>query len=336
MKKPVDEANGFMIRSKFDATTRPYYVIFSALDAFFLDILNKGSSGPMDEMKSRINNAFEFGCSVLTNSIPNLRRFLYNNEITENRETREPAILDQRWKFNVCKLIGAITHPSHPIVFVFDDLQWADPTSLDVIQLIVTDPDIHHCIYIGCYRDNMKDHVTSLLDGIQAGGVSILTLKLGPIEKESVNALVSEALYLPPSLCMPLSAVVHNKTGGIIMFIVNLLQSINEEGILRFNLSSGRWEYDIAQIKLKPVSTDVVKHVSQRMALLPSNIQDGLKLAACLGSELHADTLLKAKKANGFDLIEFILVAIDGGFLQEISPRQYRWAHDQIQQAACK
>ena len=60
----------------------------------------------------------------------------------------------------------------------------------------------------------------------------------GPIEKNIVNVLLSEALCMPPSLCRPLAHVVHNKTGGIIMFVLRFLASLTEERDLWFSMSS--------------------------------------------------------------------------------------------------
>ena len=89
----------------------------------------------------------------------------------------------------------------------------------------------------------------------------------GPIEKESVNALLSKVLCLPPSLSRPLSTVVHNKTGGIILFVLRFLTSLNDEGDLLFSMSNKRWMYDLNQIQLKEIPGDVVTHMTGKCFL---------------------------------------------------------------------
>lgn len=54
--------------------------------------------------------------------------------------TTPPQQLIQRSKYILCQLIGAIADEDNPIVLVMDDLQWADALSLEVIQMLVTDP----------------------------------------------------------------------------------------------------------------------------------------------------------------------------------------------------
>ena len=86
---------------------------------------------------------------------------------------------------------------------------------------------------------------------------------VGPIEKECVNTLLSEVLRLPPSLCRPLSTVVHSKTGGIIMFILRFLASLNDSGDLWFSMSARQWMYNLEEIRLKEIHGDVVSHMTE-------------------------------------------------------------------------
>ena len=123
-------------------------------------------------------------------------------------------------------------------------LQWADEMSLDVIRMMVTDPDIKYCLFVGVYRDNQPsstNRLKKLLYGMQEQGVSLMSIKIGPMEKDCINTLLSETLCLPPRLCHPLSTLVHNKTGGIALWVLDFLKSLNEEGLLWFNFSSRRW-----------------------------------------------------------------------------------------------
>mmetsp|Transcript_11511 Transcript_11511/g.21773 ORF Transcript_11511/g.21773 Transcript_11511/m.21773 type:complete len:804 (-) Transcript_11511:11-2422(-) len=197
--------------------------------------------------------------------------------------------------------------------------------------MIVMDPDIRYCLFLGTYRP-VESGVTKMLGSIQSYGVRVVSLKVSCIEKESVNSLISENLCIPPSLCQSLSTTVHSKTGGFILFAANFFQSLYEEGMIRFNLNAGNWEYNVNDIKQRKLPADVVQHLSERMARLPKNIQSLLKTAACLGFEFDANLLQKATKVSMLELVPY---AIESGFLQEIpSSNKLVWAHDQIHLAA--
>jgi predicted ATPase len=128
--------------------------------------------------------------------------------------------------------------------------------------------------------------------------------------------------------------VVHQKTGGIIMFVLRLLTSLNDEGLIWYSISSRRWMFDLQKIELREISEDVVKHMTAHMSRLSEQMQMVLKLCACLGSNFDANLLEKARKgANDGD--NFLQSCVDDGFLRiEGDSTCYRWAHDQVRQAA--
>ena len=165
--------------------------------------------------------------------------------------------------------------------------------------------------------------------------MSLMSMRLGPIEKADVNRMLSEVMCLPPRLTQQLSTIIYNKTGGIALFVCRFLMSLNQEGLLWFNLNTRRWEYDPRGIEAKEISGDVVAHMAERMTRLPHAMQSGLKLAACLGSTFDAATLEKGTPENDIDITEFLRFAVEGGYLRLLSPNKYSWAHDQIHEAAC-
>ena len=131
------------------------------------------------------------------------------------------------------------------------------------------------------------------------------------------------------------SNVVHQKTGGIIMFVQRLLTSLNDEGLIWYSLSSARWMFDLQKIELKEMSEDVVKHMTQHMSRLPKKMQVGLKLCACLGPKF--DIAVVEKALNGSNIVEnFLQSCLDNGYLQTKGNDSgcFVWAHDQVQQAA--
>ena len=184
-----------------------------------------------------------------------------------------------------------------------------------------------------CYRDNEVNPthpLTGKLNYIKEQGASVITIKIGPIEKESLNSLVSELLCLPFSLCRPLSTVVHHKTGGIILFVLKFLKSLNDEGLLWFSMTSRRWEFDLNKIRPKEISDDVVQHMTQQMTRLSQRMQVALKVAACLGPNFDKKVLEMASSGDNLDMKSILESCVEGGFLQAMSSNQYVWAHDQV------
>lgn len=181
-------------------------------------MVKMGSSSSKQEMRNRIMKAVGSGCKVLFKSIPSLQTFMEEyDEVIDH--AFGPAATEQRWKYLLCKLVSASSSKAHPLVIFLDDLQWADETSLDVIRMMVTDPDIKYILFVMVHRDieeSSTRRLKRLFYGMQEQGITLMSIKIGPIEKDCVNTLLSETLCLPPRLCLPLSTTIYNKTGGIV------------------------------------------------------------------------------------------------------------------------
>lgn len=79
--------------------------------------------------------------------------------------------------------------------------------TLDVIRMLMVDPEIRHFLFLGCYRENevSEAHILSTnLKQIREQGINFMTIKVGAVDKECVNALISDVMCLPPTLCRPL------------------------------------------------------------------------------------------------------------------------------------
>ncbi|KAL7554265.1 hypothetical protein ACHAWF_017700, partial [Thalassiosira exigua] len=287
------------------------------------------------KMKQRIMDTVgNFGISELVQSIPNLAGLVGYQVNTAGPSvgvSTTPQQL-QRSAFLLCRLIASIPDKEHPVVLYLDDCQRCDPTTLSVIQTIVTDPDIRSFLFVGCYRDNESSSpiVENMVSEVASSGVNVFRINLGTFEKESVNMLISENLCMPPSLTTPLSAVIHTKTAGSPLFCANFL---NDHDLIRFNLTSRTWEYDIQSILMTDIPTSVIEHMKSQMSKLPPSYILVLKLGSCLGDHFDHRMFAKAKVKTDYDLEAVIPHVCQIGFLHEIDGR-FIWAHDQIREAA--
>jgi predicted ATPase len=49
---------------------------------------------------------------------------------------------------------SVIAQPQHPLVLFLDDLQWADEASLQLMEAIVSYPEVQNLLFIEAYRDD--------------------------------------------------------------------------------------------------------------------------------------------------------------------------------------
>ena len=148
---------------------------------------------------------------------------------------------------------------------------------------------------------------------------------IGPLDKESTNALVSESMCMPPNLSKPLSSVVGGKTAGCPNYLVNFLRSLEREGLIRFSLATRRWEYSLARIMRTDIPNEIVEYMTMQMSKLPQSYQLALKLASCLGHSFNYETFRRAKIKQGYDLEMILPTVCQIGYIQEISHKKFMW-----------
>ncbi|KAL7504172.1 LOW QUALITY PROTEIN: hypothetical protein ACHAXN_004260 [Cyclotella atomus] len=110
-------------------------------------------------------------------------------------------------------------------------------------------------------------------------------------------SLISLLQCMPPTVIKPLSWVAQNKTGGVILFVTNFLHSLHEERLIYFNPTTLQWEFDLIKIAQKELSSDMVIFLRERIMRLPQEVQEGLNIAACLGSTFDLAVLQKAHRS---------------------------------------
>ena len=65
-----------------------------------------------------------------------------------------PQQAQGRFQLVFRRFIGVFARPEHPLALFLDDLQWLDAATLDLLEDLLTQPDVQHLMLIGAYRDN--------------------------------------------------------------------------------------------------------------------------------------------------------------------------------------
>ena len=203
--------------------------------------------------------------------------------------------------------------------------------SLSVIETVISDPDVHYCLYVGCYRnENKTEAIEQMITRAKSHDVNMFLVNLSPLDKESVNMLISESMCLPPSLSQPLSTILNGKCAGSPLFLRLFLS----DGMIRFNLTTHTWDYDIRKIAMKEIPVELVQYLTSRMSQLPHSFRLVLKLASCLGDSFDAETFNKAKVKSDYDVDQVLPSVCQIGYIYEISSGKFIWAHDVVRHAA--
>jgi hypothetical protein len=87
-----------------------------------------------------------------------------------------PQDAQRRFQLVFRRFIGVFARPEHPLALFLDDLQWLDAATLDLVEDLLTRPDVQHLMLIGAYRDNEVNSANPLmrkLEAIRQGGAIV-------------------------------------------------------------------------------------------------------------------------------------------------------------------
>jgi predicted ATPase len=259
--KPIVRQRGYFIKGKYDQFQ--LNIPFSAFVQAFRDLMEQlltESDVQVQQWKNKILDAVGENGQVIIEVIPELSRI-----IGEQAPAIELSGTAAENRFNLLfqKFTQVFTCAEHPLVMFLDDLQWADSASLKLMQLLMA--DTNYLFIIGAYRDNEVNPTHPLmltLNEIAKSQATINTITLAALNQVTVNQLVADTLKSPEKLAWTLSNFISQKTQGNPFFATQFLKALHQEELIKFDFELGCWQCDIAQIKTKAVTDDVVAFMS--------------------------------------------------------------------------
>ena len=212
-----------------------------------------------------------------------------------------PAETQTRFILAFFNFISVFAKPAHPLVIFLDDLQWADPASLRLLDLVATNPDSKHLLIIGAYRDNevTPSHPLMIaLDSMKKAAVAVQTLVLGPLNLQHIEAVVAETVNSSAQATHELAEIIFSKTAGNPFFATQLLRSLYDDGQIHLDASQGGWRWDIQALRRAAVTNNVIELMTKKIMKLPAATQEMLQRAACVGNVFSLDMLATVSRAT--------------------------------------
>ena len=258
-----------------------------------------------------------------------------------------PDAAQARYARVIRELVQSFAHPGAPLVLLIDDLQWADETSLTMLETLLRDRDSSHLLVVGAFRDGdlAADHPLRLASRTLAEqGVHVEALPLQGLAESDVAQLIEALAPCSDSGARAGSEVakhVHRRTRGNPLFVRELLRSLHDGGAIHYD---GGWTFDVDRIADAPTPPGAVELVRDRLRALDT--KRWISYAACIGHRFDLETLAVVTEQPPAEMANALLPAVDAGVIEPIDdglgravlgqpgPARCRFAHDQVQRAA--
>ncbi len=152
LHKVLVPPRGLFAAGKFDQYKRdvPYATLAQAFQMLVRQILVK-SEAELDHWRHVLLRALGTNGQLIVNLIPEIE-FVIGRQPPVAELTPQEA--RGRFQLVLKSFLGVFARPEHPLALFLDDLQWLDTATLELLERLVTDPDVRHVLLIGAYRDN--------------------------------------------------------------------------------------------------------------------------------------------------------------------------------------
>lgn len=286
--------------------------------------------------------------------------------------TAKAADAKNRFQFAFVQFIRIISKYIAPVVMILDDLQWACSSTMDLLELLVSEQGTECILLVGIYRSNEVPQTHLLYKLIhetiqqkeEDGTLELTQVKIGNLEIDAVHEMIQDLLGGGQDFAQnrSLAQLCFKKTQGNAFFLLNYLALLIQLQLLKFDQKTMKWTWNETEVEAKTLSTDnVVDLLQLQMKELGAGLLNLLQLAACLGGsfDIQALTLVCEDEDEAVGMInrssmtgnrneDFAGVTfkrlrarldqlVNFGFVVRLpfpNHGTYRWTHDSIQEAA--
>lgn len=291
------------------------------------------------EFQSReLRRRLRSNATVLVAMAPEFAQVFGEPTVAGDLDDRE---LEDRTRQAVIDLLRVVASPRRPVVLVLDDLQWAPPGALDMLDAIAHAPLVDGLLLVATYRDTEPDsRLARIVAGWEQLGVGPRTVRLAPLEVDDLATLLEHMLRLPAAPAAVLAVIVRERTGGNPFDTIELLNSLREHGALVLGEDGWTWDADVVRDHVG--HSDVVALLTDRIDKLGPDAVDVLGAMSCLGAEVSGTDLAIACGLPIGQLVIHLTKPLASGLVTPVRNGrptldpvgQLRFRHGRVQQAA--
>jgi len=223
----------------------------------------------------------------------------------------EPA--DEFGRYDAVTSALVAVSQRRPVVVVLDDLHWADPSSVRLLEFVAQHTWYERLLLVGTYRDvevEAADHpLAPLMLPLLAKATTVTLTGLG---RDEVGALMARTVGDAPD--SELVSEVHLRTGGNPFFV---------EQTARLWHSGG---------SVTAVAPGVRVAVRRRLSLLPETVSRLLTGAAVLGREFHRQVLAASVSSPVAQVDRQLNQAVSARLVSALGEGRFAFAHDLVRE----
>jgi predicted ATPase len=221
-----------------------------------------------------------------------------------------------------------------PLVLVFDDLHWADLSSIELLESLLRLAEDHPILFIQVFRTGFPQTSERLQDFIAEHHAQRHTeIHLDPLDRGASRLLIN-SLFKGGDIPHRTRAMIEEKAGGNPFYIEEVVRSLIDEGAIEYR-DAGLWATEKIHAVVIPGTVQEV--IMARVDRLDLQKKRTLQIASVVGRTFHYEVLAEivADKDRKDRLNEDLLDLVEAQFLEpwdRLKGILYAFKHPLIQE----
>ena len=218
-----------------------------------------------------------------------------------------------------------------PLLLLFDDMQSADQSSLDLLEYFVRSASNLRVLTTCCHRFEEVQPDSPLYRSLMKFNRQRIleTIPVKNLSKEETAELIKQT-FGEQTISSEFADLIYQRTGGNPFFVEEVLRSLVEDGIV-FRTEKG-WDRKPIQEIVLPESVKSVLKLN--LTKLAPETMSVVTMASVIGSEFDFEVLRQVTQTEEDVLLESLEAAMTAGLISEVPNRKdvFRFADNRIRE----
>ncbi|WP_340024342.1 diguanylate cyclase [Paenibacillus sp. FSL K6-1096] len=285
LHRSISREQGLFAEGKFDQYNKniPYSAILQAFRRLVRQLLDSPDEEGTREAGRYLSQALGGNGGVITGLIPELAAWI---GVQPEVEPLGPAEETNRFFLTFARLVEGITRGGRPLVLFLDDVQWADYSSLQLVEKLVLDYHLQRLFVVCSFRDSEIHDGHPLFTVMDRIGKNrkVGRIHLQPLKEPDIRSLVAGTLHSSPERVQELAYRLFRRSKGNSFFVTEMLKDLYKKGIIYFSQPDGEWRWSLERMDTLPIHDSVVDFLVGQLRHLPEEVRRILMLGSAAGS----------------------------------------------------
>ena len=341
LQRPTLEKNGHFIIGKFDRSQNdiPFIGIGQAISNF-VDQLLAENHIELERARSILINETDSVSSVIFEIAPALRLLTGPQKISDI--DLSPAEAQHQIKKAFSRFISLFSTKEQPLILFLEDLQWADTSSLMLIESIISESlqqttNHQSLLILGSYvSEELPPHhaLKHMIERLIHCDAPISQINLSALQLPDIEALLFDTLQAPIKLIKPLAELVARKTDKNPFFIHQFLKHLHSLGLFKFDSQLG-WTWQLEKIEAAGIPDHAAGMMAAKIQHLSPEVKEILTQASIIGGRFDLPILSNVIEVDERILAHALQTLVTEGIIVSING-SFSFIHDEIKETAAK